>query len=411
MVKILLILLLLFLTCNMNLDAQWEKANGGKELPDSTAINAVVAFADTIVVATSKGIYFSANNGDDWSQKNNGLDNPSGIIILSHNNGRVFAGTDNGLYVSPDNCNSWSSGSVDMSSDMVYSFAVKGNNIFAGTSNGFYLSSDNGNSWTLKNNGLNQDDPTINALSIQGSNIFAATTDGVYATTNNGDSWSNKNFTNEITRIYVSNTAIFISGEGYHSGIYVSIDNGYTWIDKNNGLDNSKDMHYTFISVGDSVFAGGTRTGIYLTTNNGDTWVPANDGLSSYSQSFELSFAYNDKYIFTGSKGDGGFCTLWRLPRNVTKASDDESNNESITLYPNPTVSLLNVSFDLPVDGYVSLCVFDELGNVILSVPGELKNKGENNFVINTESFLEGIFFMKINEPGKTILKKFIVIK
>jgi photosystem II stability/assembly factor-like uncharacterized protein len=412
MLKGLFVLLTSIFILNFNLNAQWEHANGGKQLPDATGIKAVIAFGDTIVTATSKGIYFSTNNGDAWTQKNTGLDEPTKIITLNHNGNYVFAGTENGVYVSNDNCDSWSSVSNDLKSDWVYSFVVKGNNVFAGTSSGFYLSSNNGNSWSPKNQGLNNDDPTVNALSIQGSTIFAGTAAGVYASTNNGDSWNNKNFTNEITRLYVAKSAIFISGEGYHSGVYVSTDNGANWRANNNGLDTSHDLHYSFISVGDSVYAGGSNSGVYLTTNNGGTWIPANDGLSAYAQANELTFAYNYKYVFVGSNGETGFCTLWRLPRIVTAVNDlIDNQDEIVKVYPNPANDQINVTLELPNDGTVSLSVFNELGNKIYSMPGEMKFGGTNKFTIPTASFHEGILYLCLRTSHGFVVKKFAVIK
>src|SRR5664280_2625467 len=74
-------------------------------------------------------------------------------------------------------------------SGYVNSLTVSGNNIFAGTDNGVYLSTNSGASWAQVNNGLPLYKP-IYSLDVIGNNIFAGTFGGIYLSTNNGTNWA-----------------------------------------------------------------------------------------------------------------------------------------------------------------------------------------------------------------------------
>src|ERR1035437_2583652 len=71
---------------------------------------------------------------------------------------------------------------------VVNCFAFSGSNIFAGTDNGVYLSTNSGSSWTAVNNGLHEQ---VMALAVSGTNLIAGIhLDGIYLSTNNGTSWA-----------------------------------------------------------------------------------------------------------------------------------------------------------------------------------------------------------------------------
>ena len=63
--------------------------------------------------------------------------------------------------------------SNDFTPNAIYTFAVSGTNIFAGTDEGVYLSTDNGNYWAPVSSGLTNN--RILSLTICGTNLYAGT--------------------------------------------------------------------------------------------------------------------------------------------------------------------------------------------------------------------------------------------
>jgi photosystem II stability/assembly factor-like uncharacterized protein len=127
-----------------------------------------------------------------WVECNNGLNTDADVNVnllsLAVSGNKIFAGSDNSVYLSTDNGDNWTKKSSGLANNSVRSLAISGNNIFAGTeSDGIYLSTNNGGSWTKKSSGLT--DNSVRSLAVSGNDIFAATLDGVFVSTNNGDSW------------------------------------------------------------------------------------------------------------------------------------------------------------------------------------------------------------------------------
>ena len=404
MVRWLFAILMAMFLLSFNSNAQWEKANGAKTLPDATAILAVITNGSTIIAATSAGIYISTNNGDNWTQKNNGLQNPSGFSELCTKGNLIFAGNMEAVFVTSDNGDTWIEKDDGLNGESIYCLLVVGNNVFAGTSGGIFMSSNNGNNWVQKNQGIPEFE-TVNSLNLKNNIIFAGTSVGVYASTNNGDSWGNKNFDNEVFSITSNKDCIMLCEEGFNKGVYVSTNNGMNWVSKSNGLTLDRDLHYFLISIGDSVFAGGTNTGVYLSANDGNTWTPYNDGLSAYVQGNELMFASNNNYIFVGSKGSNGFCNLWRRLLNELPISVEEKYTVPgiLQVFPNPVTENLNLTIDLPNDDYISLTLDDVLGNSTVIANHELKYKGSNNISIPVSNLSAGTYFVRLMTSGSTI--------
>ncbi len=181
--------------------------------------------------------------------------------------------------------------------------AVKGNNLYGGN-NAILLSTDFGNSWSVLNKNTSIFD--ISSLAVEGDNIYAGTFfDGIWMSTDNGASFVHDtngiNKTNEVNTILISGTNVLAGTNS--SGIYLSSNNGMNWIQSNNGLTNL-DVH-TLISSFGNILAG-TDNGVFLSSDNGADWVQVNNGLTDSSV---YSFASAANYVFAGTNNGGIFAT------------------------------------------------------------------------------------------------------
>jgi hypothetical protein len=154
-----------------------------------------LAIRDTNLFAgTGKGIYWSTNYGDSWTYLTPNWSISVNALLFSGT--QLFAGTyGKGVLLSADNGNTWTEVNNGLPSLNVISLAAIGTNLFAGTRDaGVFKSSNNGNSWISVNNGLNN--IYISSLVAHGTNLFAASvtrspnTGGVYLSQNNGDTWT-----------------------------------------------------------------------------------------------------------------------------------------------------------------------------------------------------------------------------
>ncbi|MFO8054372.1 MAG: T9SS type A sorting domain-containing protein [Bacteroidales bacterium] len=91
-----------------------------------------------------------------------------------------------------------------------------------------------------------------------------------------------------------------------------------------------------------------------------------------------------------------------------THVGVNENNIEKpIAAYPNPFDSKLTIEFETPQRSLVSIELFNVAGN-------KLKGKtihstvGKNTIIFNTNSLPKGMYFYRINTPGKIITRKLV---
>ena len=107
--------------------------------------------------------------------------------------------------------------------------AISGNNLFAGTDNGVYLSTDGGEKWIPINNGLPKKNG-IYKLVVSGTSIITQLSDySWFISSNNGTNWVSLNIGLADTRI--TNIALFRNRlfAATKVGLFVSTDNGLNW--------------------------------------------------------------------------------------------------------------------------------------------------------------------------------------
>ena len=170
----------------------------------------------------------------------------------------------------------------------ITSFYANGLNLFAGSDQGLFVSQNGGTSWVnyTTTNGLGSN--TVNALVVSGSSIWLATAYGLAYSANGGVTWTNQTSlgTSGVTDL----KSIAVSGStwcvGWVSGISVSTNSGSTWTEYNslNGFAGSADGG--ILISGATIVATGDL-GVSISSNSGSTWVTRTtaDGLASNATS------------------------------------------------------------------------------------------------------------------------------
>ncbi len=70
-------------------------------------------------------------------------------------------------------------------------------------------------------------------------------------------------------------TALVLSGDNiiagvYGSGVYISNDNGNSWVSQNTGLTN---LFISTLAVKDNYIFAGNYSGVFLSEDNGNNWI------------------------------------------------------------------------------------------------------------------------------------------
>ena len=147
----------------------------------------------------------------------------------------------------------------------------------------------------------------VNTLAVSDSSIFAGTDgDGIFVSTDNGESWVsiNEGLQSKIIRtIFIYGTTIFA---GTETGASITADNGKTWNTINSGLDGKGVWSFAVNNsqTGNTTIFAGTWSGVYSSTNNGTNWEAT--GLSSTIMPVHSMISCNN-YIFAATLGGGVF--------------------------------------------------------------------------------------------------------
>ncbi len=91
--------------------------------------------------------------------------------------------------------------------------------------------------------------------------------------------------------------------------------------------------------------------------------------------------------------------------------SNNKVNISLLSNYPNPFNPKTNISFHLNNSSYVTLSVYDVLGNLVSKLIDENKNEGIHQVTFDGSSLSSGVYLLVLMSDGKMISKKMILSK
>ncbi|HLG31871.1 MAG TPA: T9SS type A sorting domain-containing protein [Ignavibacteriaceae bacterium] len=177
-------------------------------------------------------------------------------------------------------------------------------------------------------------------------------------------------------------------------------------------------------------------TGVFLARSDdgGNTWrefeisdhnfkpVPL-AGLSQGYQGDNIDLtSANEKLWPVWMDNSTGRYQIWTVPIEISSVSADEPSVQAPVEfelkqnYPNPFNPSTNISFTINEPGFVTLKIYDLLGNEITTLVNEQLETGEYNIEFNAETsskrFLNsGIYFYTISHNGKNETKQMVLLK
>ena len=254
-------------------------------------VNCFTAKDNIIFAGTeNRGIYFSTNNGLNWvriSQNNRSI---YGMAVAG---GYVLAGG-GGILSSSDNGTSWN---VVNNTFNVRELKANGNVLYAGGDDGVYVSHDYGVNW---DHPLTMNLP-VEALGYSGNFIYAGSYNGVYRSTNYGLNWSFAGVMGlMIPSMIAKDNYVYTGTSGL--GIYRSTNYGQLYSITQTSLTSGS--AYGFGLIGDTVFAGFSSTGVFRSTDYGINWIKtelhniqtlslAKSGNNLFAGTFEYGIYYS----------------------------------------------------------------------------------------------------------------------
>lgn len=239
-------------------------------------------FLSGSVSPDSLATYRSTDNGESWVRltdlifRSFAFDSHSNIFAVTWSTAGG-GGLGGDLYFSADNGDTWAQIDLDLvGSDGIWVVMISTeDHIFAGTKDQWiYRSTDHGVSWTQLTEGLSQQDFHMLFTHPDGDLFALAIGTILYRSTDNGESWTElKTFTSSVNFAVVASTGEILVG-ARSEGVLASSDKGATWIEKNNGMQNtSATLH---VNLEGQVFANFRAhfnyLGIFRHDSAANTW-------------------------------------------------------------------------------------------------------------------------------------------
>jgi len=356
------------------------------------------------------GLFLSRNNGTNWITVNNGL--AYGINALSIRDSVLFAGTSNGIFWSGDTGKTWIASIRGLTCSDVRALVIRDTDIFAGSMDdshrdgGVFRSSDNGASWTPT--GLIN--TQVSTLAWSGNFLFAGTWwgAGIFRSGDQGTTWVPSGLAGKDISVFTSVAGFLFAGT-YNNGVFCTSDNGVNWTATNNGLTNQ--IISAFAVSGTNLFAA-TYGGVFISRDKGAHWTAVNDGLTNLQI---RSLAVSRENLFAGTWGDGVW--LRPLPEIITAVADNGESNAFPTNYylgqnyPNPFNPVTTIEFALPQSVFVTLKVYNLLGEEVATRVKEQQAAGHYNVVWDAAGFSAGLYFCRMDAGDYVKLIKLVLVQ
>jgi len=283
--------------------AYWIPASNGLA---SNSIRSLSMYGENLYAGTDSGLFVSMDDGAGWTLAGLKGEAVNTLAILGPN---LFAGTDtSGVFMSTDTGANWELISIPDMSKRIYSLMGMNNSLYAGTDMGIYRTPNNGGYWIPSSTGLNN----VYTLYGRGTDLFAGTMGGVFRSTNSGDSWTDVNtglITTKVHALISSGTTLYA---GVWGGIFQSQDAGDTWT----ALSRGSACFSLLLSETRLYAGGGNHVGCYDLVKGSWEWVPVGMG-------WIRALATSGTTLYAGSEGSGAFRITHHAPGwwTITKTS------------------------------------------------------------------------------------------
>jgi len=363
---------------------------------------------------TSKNIYKSTDNGDNWTLMfSGGLSNI--LYISCDSNGNVLAsyGSD-GVLMSTNGGQNWSVLAESLfGSHTVNAVAFgKPGYIYVGTTGGgIYRSTDGG--VTFPDNGLSGGNVVSIYVDVYNYNkIFAGTSsstgiNGIFLTTDAGANWS-ENLTpgnNSWAIVQKSATEYYSAGTSTGYAFQKSTNGGFNWV-----------TTYNFTSAKRGLTAD--LAGNLYSSGNGGTFKSTNNGTTFFNFNFTISANQcvsngNRIFVATAGSSNGG---IW-IYTDTTITGINKIGNEVPERYgleqnyPNPFNSTSNIKYQITTSCIVKIRVFDVLGREVKTLLNEYKHPGTYQLSFNAGDLSSGVYYYRLEAGDFSETKKFVLMK
>jgi len=154
--------------------------------------------------------------------------------------------------------------------------------------------------------------------------------------------------------------------------------------------------------------------------NGGSSWERAGFVSGRGTTSIPHDYTYVDPLTATHKSVSA---VLYRLRQLDTDGSVTTSPTVTVLIgsapntielsqnFPNPFASITTIAYQLSTPGFVSLRIFNSLGEEVRNLVNDSRDAGSYQVQFDTENLQAGAYFYQLNVDGKTLQKKMVLAK
>jgi hypothetical protein len=158
------------------------------------------------------------------------------------------------------------------------------------------------------------------------------------------------------------------------------------------------------------IYACGDAGMIFKSTNGGDTWTSFNGTTSRnlnavYFYNENRGFAVGDSGIILYTKNGGGVTSAGQEREALLKDFSLEQN------YPNPFNPVTTINYQLAMNSFVTVTVFDLLGRKVATLANQERSAGNYSVQWDASTLSSGMYLYRISAGSFTQTKKMMLIR
>lgn len=322
-----------------------------------------------LVNSLSTNVIYQSTDLITWTATPGVLPSSATPGFIKDHTGKVFVGTMNGLYYTPNNGITWNpvAGFPASFGPLVDIVEDASHNLYAGTAqsvaSGVYKSTDGGSVWSFKGANHVVDYELVPETNQLYALAFPDMSSGnVYYSNNNAENWT------EVTGQPFSGSARII--KHYGSNVYVIRNNGEIYVSTNSGVNWSYYSVIQFVGTPSEIFNDAiildngvwwvsfTGIGLFRSSNNGLNWSQQDVGIVG-----SLRYLYNEgpAVIVTTSSGIFKYVEPVFAPTLLAPANNSISNSTTPTLDWYDAAYATKYEIQIATDAAFSNIVIDEI--------------------------------------------------